>query len=133
VRLFGQGEVMTNIGILHEEGHPEPWIIAMDCLPTRAAVLDYGSRWAIEPTFSDFKGRGFQLEDSQLEHADRLERLILIMALAICIGVSVSVRTMPCSVRHRWKKKNAQTDPKHWSFKNSAAAWCPGSPEDYDT
>jgi hypothetical protein len=43
--------------------------------------LDYGSRWAIEPTFSDFKGRGFQLEDSQLEHADRLERLILIMAL----------------------------------------------------
>ena len=47
--------------------------------PHPAAVLDYAVRWAIEPMFSDFKGRGFALEDSQLEHADRLERLILVM------------------------------------------------------
>jgi hypothetical protein len=88
VRLFTQG-VMTNIGILHEAGHPEPWIIAMDCTPTRTTVLDYGARWAVEPMFSDFKGRGFNLEDSQLEHGDRLERLILIMSLAMywCVRV----------------------------------------------
>ena len=46
-RLFAQG-VSTNIGVLHEPGHPEPWIIAMECTPTRAAVRDYGARWAIE-------------------------------------------------------------------------------------
>ena len=42
-----------------------------------------------QPTFSDFKSRGFDLEASQLEHADRLERLILIMALAMhwCVRV----------------------------------------------
>jgi hypothetical protein len=52
-------------------------------------VLDYAVRWAIEPMFSDFKGRGFELEDSQLAHADRLERLILIMSLAMywCVQV----------------------------------------------
>ena len=89
VRLFAQGESVTHVGIVHEAGHPEPWIIAMDAPPTRAAVLDYGARWAIEPTFSDFKGRGFELEDSQLEHPDRLERLILLMALAMhwCVRV----------------------------------------------
>lgn len=88
VRLFAHG-VMTNLGILHEAGHPEAWIIAMDCPPTRAAVLDYGARWGIEPMFSDFKSRGFELEDSQLEHADRLERLVLIMALSMhwCVHV----------------------------------------------
>ena len=88
VQLFAAG-VSTNLGILHEAGHEEPWIIAMECTPTRAAVLDYGARWAIEPTFSDFKSRGFDLEASQLEHADRLERLILIMALAMywCVQV----------------------------------------------
>jgi hypothetical protein len=82
-------QVATNLGILHEAGHEEPWIIAMDCAPTRAAVLDYGARWAIEPTFSDFKSRGFDLEASQLEHAERLERLILIMSLAMywCVRV----------------------------------------------
>lgn len=37
VRLSGHGEVFTNLGILHESGHAEPWIIAMDCAPTRAA------------------------------------------------------------------------------------------------
>ncbi len=47
VQLFAEG-VLTNLGILHESGHEEAWIIAMECTPTRAAVLDYGARWAIE-------------------------------------------------------------------------------------
>ena len=34
VRLFNCG-VPTNLGILHEAGHEEPWIIAMDCQPTK--------------------------------------------------------------------------------------------------
>jgi hypothetical protein len=62
VRLFALG-IITNLGILHEDGHPEPWIIAMDAVPTLASVLDDGAHWAIEPMFSDFKGRGFNLED----------------------------------------------------------------------
>lgn len=65
---------MTNLGIWHESAPPEPWIIVMDCRPTRTAVLDYGVRWGIEPMFSDFKSRGFELEDSQLGQADRLAR-----------------------------------------------------------
>jgi len=82
VRLFASG-VPTNLGILHEAGHPEPWIIAMDCAPNRAAVRDYGRRWGIEPLFSDFKSRGFDLEATQLRAPDRLDRLLLLMALAM--------------------------------------------------
>ena len=41
VRLFAS-EVPTNLGILHEAGHQDPWIIAMNCLPTKAAGRDYG-------------------------------------------------------------------------------------------
>lgn len=44
----------------------------MDAAPTRASVLDDAARWAIGPMFSDLKGRGFNLEDSQLQHAERL-------------------------------------------------------------
>jgi hypothetical protein len=40
--------ILTNLGILHEARHEEPWIIAMECAPTRAAVQDYGTRWAID-------------------------------------------------------------------------------------
>ncbi len=64
-------------------------MIAMDADPTRARVLDYATRWGIEPMFSDFKGRGFGLGDSHLRHADRLERRVLIMALAMygCVRI----------------------------------------------
>ena len=88
VRLFNHG-VPTNFGILHEPGHPEPWIIALNDPPNRATVRDYGSRWGIEPMFSDFKSRGFQLEDTHLRAPDRLDRLLAIMALAMhwCVRV----------------------------------------------
>jgi len=119
---------MTNLGILHEAGHPEPWIIAMDCIPTRATVLDYGARWAIEPMFSDFKGRGFELEDSQLEHADRLERLILIMSLAMywCVRVGQDdALNRPTPLEQKRKRKAIRAIG---ASKNSSAAWCHGSP-----
>src|SRR5512142_1135527 len=88
VRLFTRG-VPTHLGILHEAGHEASWIIAMDCQPTEAAVRDYGARWAIEPLFSDCKSRGLQLEDTQLRAPERLDRLILIITLAMywCVRV----------------------------------------------
>jgi hypothetical protein len=81
-RLFEAG-IVTSIGVLHEPGHPKPWIIAMDQPPNRASVLDYSARWAIEPMFSDFKTRGFRLESTQSQAPERLDRLMLIMALAM--------------------------------------------------
>jgi hypothetical protein len=80
--LFVAG-VPTAIGVVHDPGHKEPWIIAMDCPPCRAAALDYGARWGIEPTFSDFKTRGFRLEDTHLEAPERVSCLLLIMTLAM--------------------------------------------------
>lgn len=80
--LFEEG-IATAIGVVHEPGHPEPWIIALDATPQRASVLDYGARWAIEPLFSDFKSRGFRLEDTHLREPRRLSCLVLIMTLAL--------------------------------------------------
>ena len=41
--------------------------------------------------FSDFKTRGFGLEDSQLRHPERLARLLLVMALAPHWAVSTGM------------------------------------------
>ena len=46
VRL-GENGPEIGIGIIHEDGHPEPWFIAMDGRPTEAKTLDYGLRWGI--------------------------------------------------------------------------------------
>ena len=90
VELTGK-RVKTNIGMVHEEGHPEPWFIAMSQAPTTARTFDYGLRWGIEAMFSDFKSRGFGLEDSQLQRTDRMDRLILVMTLALYWAVSTGM------------------------------------------
>jgi hypothetical protein len=130
VQLFTHG-VLTNVGILHEAGHPQPWIIAMDCPPTRAAVLDYGARWAIEPTFSDFKSRGFELQDSQLLHPERLERLVLIMTLAMYWCVRVGREDALHHPTPLEKKPTLRPTPTIGASASSNAAWSPGSNGDF--
>lgn len=80
--------VATNIGIINDPGHAEPWFIAMSDEPGYLTTLDYTARWGIEPMFSDFKSRGFGLEQSQLRTPDRLARLLLVMSLALYFAVS---------------------------------------------
>jgi len=50
VRLGEKGPLI-NVGILHEEGHPEAWYIAMDVKPSDARTLDYGLRWELKLYF----------------------------------------------------------------------------------
>ena len=87
VRLTAR-QATTNIGVIHDPGHAEPWIIAMSATPGYLRTLDYSARWAIEPMFSDFKSRGFGVADTQIQHPDRLARLLLVMALALYTAVS---------------------------------------------
>src|SRR3982750_1850788 len=90
VELTGK-RVATNVAMVHEPGHPEPWIIALSEPPTAHRAFDYGLRWGIEAMFSDFKTRGFGLEDSHIQRPERLERLLLVMALALFWAVSTGM------------------------------------------
>ena len=42
----------------------------------------YSLRFTIETLFSDIKGRGFNLNKIRLRHPERVERLILVCAMA---------------------------------------------------
>jgi hypothetical protein len=107
------GRAATNVAMVHEAGHPEPWIIALSEAPTVHRAFDYGLRWGIEPMFSDFKTRGCGIEDSQLQRTDRLGRLILVMALALYWAVSVGM----------WDKVNKAT-PGEKNRRKSGPATC---------
>jgi hypothetical protein len=85
------GKTITHIGIIHEAGHPEPWIIAMNERPNPAKILDYGLRWGIEALFSDIKSRGFGVTKTQLKDAQRIERLLLVLAIATYWAVSTGM------------------------------------------
>lgn len=104
--------VRTNVAMLWEEGHPEPWIIAMSDPPTLWRALDYGLRWGIEAMFSDYKTRGFNLEDSQIERTDRLDRLVLVLSLALYWAVSTGMwdaMQNKTPAEKKTRKRNAKT------------------------
>jgi hypothetical protein len=50
VELTGR-RARTHIGIIHDPGHAEPWIIAMSEKPGYLRTLEYADRWGIEPMF----------------------------------------------------------------------------------
>jgi hypothetical protein len=118
VELTGR-RARTHIGIIHDPGHAEPWIIAMSEKPGYLRTLEYADRWGIEPMFSDFKSRGFGIEDTQLRYADRL---ILVMALYVAVSTG-----QWDAVHHPTpsEKKVPRTSPE-----KSPEAEPPGSPED---
>jgi len=63
----------------------------MSDAPGYLTTLEYSARWGIEPMFSDFKSRGFGLEQSQLRTPERLARLLLVMSLALYFAVSTGL------------------------------------------
>lgn len=114
--------ITTNLGIIRDPGHTEPWIIAMSAKPGYLTTLGYAARWGIEPMFSDFKSRGFGLQQTHLRYPDRLARLILVMALALYWAVSTGM----------WDHANnpapAEKNIRTTSRPSSPAEDFPGSP-----
>lgn len=68
--------------------------------------------------------RGFGIEDTQLRYADRLDRLILVMALALYVAVS----TGQWDVVH-WPNPSEKKVPRT-NRRRSPEAELPGLPED---
>jgi hypothetical protein len=45
---------------------------------------DYSKRWEIETLFACLKSRGFRLEETHLTNADRIKKLVALLAIAFC-------------------------------------------------
>ncbi len=52
--------------------------------PSAEMLEEYRRRWQIETLFGCLKSRGFDLETTHLKESERLEKLLGLMALAIC-------------------------------------------------
>jgi hypothetical protein len=59
-------------------------IIIVSDVPSKSILNDYMLRWNVETLFQSYKERGFNLEDTRLVEAEKLSRLLAVMALALC-------------------------------------------------
>jgi hypothetical protein len=108
VRLTEQRYGPINIALTWD-GDPahDPWRIATDQPASISTFTDYALRMGIDLGFLDDKSAGFQLQDTDLLHAQRLDHLLLVTAL--CNLYLVSVGTLVVKTGQR-----RLVDP-HWN------------------
>jgi len=110
VRILGEDIGPVHLALATPAPEPgqelDPWYVVSD-EPTEVGTLDeYGRRFDIEENLLDDKSNGFQVEASQLDDAEAISRLFLVLAVATLHCTSVGVGVVKAKLR-RW------VDP-HW-------------------
>ena len=85
VLLTRETKLQTNVSVTwttDEKGKPDMVPIITDQIACRARLREYGFRMSIEQSFRDDKSGGFDLEHTRLQHAQRIDHLLLAIAIA---------------------------------------------------
>ncbi|MCI0554122.1 MAG: transposase [Anaerolineae bacterium] len=85
VLLTRETKLQTNVSVTwttDENGKPDMVPIITDQMACRARLREYGFRMSIEQSFRDDKSAGFDLEHTRLQHVQRIDHLLLAMAIA---------------------------------------------------
>lgn len=86
VYLTHEAKLCTNLSVTWTQGDdrhpPELLAVISDRRACGARLREYGLRMDIEESFRDDKSGGFDLAHTRLQHAERLERLLLAVAIA---------------------------------------------------
>jgi hypothetical protein len=89
VRLWVDGSQSVVLMLAHPTGLPvedEPWYLISNAAPSLDRVWSYAQRFCCEQLFRDQKSGVFQLESSGLREAERIDRLLLVVAIAVLAG-----------------------------------------------
>jgi hypothetical protein len=98
------GWVALELTCVWDRRSAEPWVLVSDQPAGPARCREYARRTRIEATFADTKRRGFDLERTKLVAHDRLERLILALALALWWATQLGSRVIRTGHRRRYDR-----------------------------
>jgi hypothetical protein len=110
VQLWADGSQRTNLLLAHPSGIAvdEPWYLVSNLDPALDLVWAYGQRFCYEQLFRDQKSGIFQLESSGLRDPARIDRLLLVVAIAVLIsslqGFAVTLAGQRRRVDPHWQR-----------------------------
>lgn len=90
VQVKGNWVYLSGMKYVNQKGNIEYLIVASYDKPT-CALEFYKQRWQIETMFKAFKTAGFNLEATHLTHYDRLDKLLMLVALAFIWAYKVGI------------------------------------------
>jgi len=83
--LTREAKLQTNVSITwttDKKDEPEMVAIITDQIACGARLREYSYRMSIEQSFRDDKSGGFDMEHTRLQHAERIDHLLLAIAIA---------------------------------------------------
>ena len=110
VQLWADRSFSANLVLAFPTGLPmeEPWYLVSNLNPSLDLVWTYGQRFCCEQLFRDQKSGIFQLESSGLQDPGRIDRLLLVVAIAVLAaslqGYAVSLGGQRRRVDPHWKR-----------------------------
>ncbi len=110
VRLWADGRQNVNLLLAHPTGLAveEPWYLISNAEPGLDLVWSYARRFCCEQLFRDQKSGVFQLAGSGLRDPKRIDRLLLVVAIAVLTGslqgYGLSLAGLRRQVDPHWKR-----------------------------
>jgi hypothetical protein len=83
IRLWQEQQIETNLSACWEAEEEEPLLVISDQPASRQRINEYRLRWRVESTFQDLKSRGWDWESSHVRRLDRIDRMLLVLFLAL--------------------------------------------------
>jgi hypothetical protein len=74
----------VNVIAVWRRGTEQPWLLVTDLTPTWRRCTDYRHRMDLEESFRDDKSSGFDWDASRVRDPTHMERLVLVLQLAVC-------------------------------------------------
>ena len=110
VRLWADGRQSVNLLLAHPTGLAveEPWYLISNAEPALDLVWSYAKRFCCEQLFRDQKSGVFHLADSGMRDPQRIDRLLLVVAIAVLAGslqgYGLSLAGLRRQVDPHWKR-----------------------------
>lgn len=119
----------VNLLLCWARGEEEPWRLATSLPPEARIGQLYSRRMWIEELFGDLQGGGFRLEQSRLYAAERLDRLLLALALVYVWLLHVGSYV----IKRGWRRRVDRNDRRDRSLVEIGRYWiqhclCNGHP-----
>jgi len=103
---FGKGLKRISLSAGWARGSVEPWYVLSGDAASTEVFMDYARRFGIEEGFRDEKSGGSELEESRFRDVQKLERLLLVISIALIVAVSEGMSVT-------LEGKRGEVDPHH--------------------
>jgi hypothetical protein len=103
-QMWQEDTIETYVSAGWEPGHKEPWFLISDRRACPRRVQEYAWRMRVESTFEDFKSRGWNLEATKVSDRARLDRLLLVLCVAIWWLTHLAASCIHHGHRHRFDR-----------------------------